>query len=446
MNEQESFCVSLLSNSSKDIYPGNTVYKFTNVLGKEINFPSNENWRVCVHSVCMSNIIIHENDRLLEKKRKAYKRLQRKTKNKKDLHDSEYGRLMMEYDRTYLDISSERNVIFIESSVIRPKFGESQVMSIFQTPNYSPKNSPYCSYQPVTNEYFDLSSPCINEITVNIQNYKGHNLRTHVSQPTIIVLKFKKMNISNNDYYTLRVESKENDDPSNFKVSLPEGLVGDGKQNPWEVALTKFIFSPAFQQFPEGTFQLSYYDTHDEFKSIMNGDKELEQNDLGAAERPIWDNYLKNDPHQTDEITFPEHASVETFMNWVRRIVKEVCKVVNDVPDLNRNDLLQNALLQNNTNTESLPKVIVTLSTDKRVTFKARESCCLYMPTELVYVLGFEGLTYSLEPGYEMLCLEKNVTTKANREIDVDFMVPQNFVCLQIFHLYMGKKGQSIHL
>jgi len=84
--------------------------------------------------------------------------------------------------------------------------------------------------------------------------------------------------------------------------------------------------------------------------------------------------------------------------------------------------------LQNNTNTESLPKVIVTLSTDKRVTFKARESCCLYMPTELVYVLGFEGLTYSLEPGYEMLCLEKNVTTKANREIDVDFMVPQNLL------------------
>ena len=106
MNEQESFCVSLLSNSSKDIYPGNTVYKFTNVLGKEINFPSNKNWRVCVHSVCMSNIIIHENDRLLEKKRKGYKRLQRRTKNKnkKDLHDLEYGRLMMEYDLSLIHI------------------------------------------------------------------------------------------------------------------------------------------------------------------------------------------------------------------------------------------------------------------------------------------------------------------------------------------------------
>ena len=52
--DQNEFTVTLLSNTSYNIYPKNNVYKFTNILAKPLSFPPEENWRVFLQSITLS--------------------------------------------------------------------------------------------------------------------------------------------------------------------------------------------------------------------------------------------------------------------------------------------------------------------------------------------------------------------------------------------------------
>jgi len=51
----DEFYVTLVSNASLDVYTSNNGFKFTNILAKELTFPVQENWRVCLSSITLAN-------------------------------------------------------------------------------------------------------------------------------------------------------------------------------------------------------------------------------------------------------------------------------------------------------------------------------------------------------------------------------------------------------
>ena len=53
--ERDSFFVTVLSNASQEIYSNNTTTQFSNILAEPINLPPNQNWKVCLHSITITN-------------------------------------------------------------------------------------------------------------------------------------------------------------------------------------------------------------------------------------------------------------------------------------------------------------------------------------------------------------------------------------------------------
>lgn len=53
----KGFYVTLVSNASEEAYPDNNALSFTNDLAYPIDFPPEEHWRVCLHSLSMQNSI-----------------------------------------------------------------------------------------------------------------------------------------------------------------------------------------------------------------------------------------------------------------------------------------------------------------------------------------------------------------------------------------------------
>ena len=60
----------------------------------------------------------------------------------------------------------------------------------------------FTTYEPSTEEYFSLDSNFNNLFTIKIVNSQGKVFKSTLSQPTIVVLKFKKMEFENFNEHT----------------------------------------------------------------------------------------------------------------------------------------------------------------------------------------------------------------------------------------------------
>ena len=67
ISNQNEFSVTLVSNSSYDVCPENTVFNFTNILARELIFPQQEKWKMCLSSITVSNIAELVGDKIIKR-------------------------------------------------------------------------------------------------------------------------------------------------------------------------------------------------------------------------------------------------------------------------------------------------------------------------------------------------------------------------------------------
>ena len=76
---------------------------------------------------------------------------------------------------------------------ILPKYGSDRNMTSFIIPPKESHKGNSFSYKPLTEEYFSLATNEITEFDIDINDLKGQIICHTAAQPTIIVLKLKKM-------------------------------------------------------------------------------------------------------------------------------------------------------------------------------------------------------------------------------------------------------------
>jgi hypothetical protein len=335
----DQFTVTLLSNASTGEYPENNFFKFKNILNKELLLSPEEKWKVCLHSIsCSSNIQSTVTDDLtyLKKRRKLYGTILARVVNKNS-KDQKYISLLKTTNEDIRKLNEQISTIErqsvtrarfinVKSSIISPKYAEGNILSRFSAPEYDPVKSPTVTYQPKTCSYFDLATNTIGEIDIEITDAFGKPLRVTTAQPTVVVLKFKRMAMDSSEYFTLRVESENN--PVNFRSKLPDSLIKDGQQNPWEMALTKISFPPSFYQFPKGYCTLALYKRDEKFDAWLVDQSNEEKMRAFMKERSVKSKLY---PSQESSMNGKEFivdlqnrlAELYTEEDWTRITIKK---------------------------------------------------------------------------------------------------------------------------
>jgi len=399
--EGDSFFVTVLSNASPEIYSNNTTTKFTNILAKPIILSPDENWKVCLHSITVTNTSNMSVERVQDMRtlRREIDMINETTILPLNLIRT----LFSAHDGEYVISTFTNHLLFVECDQISSEFeNKGKVLSIVSTHMFSP-DEPYTTFEPVTNEYFRLSSHYIPKIDINIKNLEGKNMQTSTAQSTIIVLKFKRMSQDEMDYRVVLVENPEGEEASDFRVSLPKDLLKDGAQNPWEVALTKMTYMPDLVQFTQTEYKAaasfwfsSGFDMADEFEKFV-------------------------------EKTRSDNVSYGTNFGFV-------------IPQSFINDEIFLAYLSNSytkyykkeTNEWLIVKFGFIPGT-KRVQITSNYASIISLSDEILHCLGFEleGMTKCPrwpEENSLLLFHENNATVEGVRTIDSNCNVPNNFL------------------
>ena len=135
-----------------------------------------------------------------------------------------------------------------------PKLGTKQLLSSFMLEPFDSENGnrKVIVHHPNSEEYFDLASNTIREISISLVSPNGDLVYNSVVQPTIIILKFKKMASDYQNIYTINITNEKGTDPTDFRINFPDSLLRDGAQNPWEIAVTlvESVLYPYLKLFP----------------------------------------------------------------------------------------------------------------------------------------------------------------------------------------------------
>ena len=403
--ERDSFFVTVLSNASQEIYSNNTTTQFSNILAEPINLPPNQNWKVCLHSITITNAS-NMNPENLTRMREVRAKLD-KYIGIVGYHDHAPRSVIKlcnsYYNTLRVDTSFTNHVLFVECDQISTEFeNKGKTMRVLSTQMPSP-DKPYTTFEPVFAEYFGLSSHYIPKISINIRNIEGHNLKTLTSQSTIVVLKFKKMSRDEMDYRVVLVENPDGSIASDFRVSLPDNLMKDGTQNPWEVALTKMTYMPEFEQFEDKLYRgaASYW-----FSNGFDMNEEIEK----FVTKTDW---ADNSYGSHFQYSLPRaFINDDIFLQYLSST-------------FNKKYLIE-------TNKWLVVKFEFTPST-KRVQVMTNYASILSVSNEVLYCLGFEiaGLTKCPrfpEQNSLLLLPEDNAVVQGVRSIDSNYMTPNNLL------------------
>ena len=397
-SNQSEFTVTLLSNSSFDIHPENTIFNFTNELASPLHLPSNEDWQVCLSSISITNVVL-ESERIKKYRDIRLKKLLNQVRllrgyvlvDDNETNLKKYARASKLYNdflRSETDVFNNKNPVFVECGEISPKFGESKILTCFIAPPYKGDGSDnFIHYHPITEEYFSFSSPILNSISISVKNSSGKLLESNIAQPTIIVLKFKKMALHTTDYHTMYLNNGAQS-PTDFNVKLPQSLVKDGHQNPWEIALTRISFTPLLKPFPTGDFFIKIYKT------------ELKKYNLVTK---AWYRFITY-PHETVKFSYPSGIVKKTLIPFLLSVLQPVFQKINVDFKLEYD------------------------STKKKCYMQAGEDLVLLVPETLVCVLGYDAPGIEYHEGYGYIPLKGRKKTYSIRDIDVHFMLPQNLL------------------
>ena len=452
MNQSE-FTVTLVSNASYDIFPNNSVFQFTNVLSQNLRFSQNEKWMVCLNSISVSNII--------EGYAEAYSQIQKQ----EDIYSSQavrslryltqrstsesdkiniYNTLNKNYLKlmqTKVDFFNEQNPVFVKCEEVKPREGGSKLIGSFNVPPYTGKNI-FTTYEPSTEEYFSLDSNFNNSFTIKIVNSQGKVFKSTLSQPTIVVLKFKKMEFENFNEHTLHIDNGTQS-PTDFLISFPDALVRDGQQNPWEIAISRLNIIPLFKTFPKGEYLLRVIrDVEEDFQNLTT------QN---------WDDYFSKHTVGETYISYNEEFNQEMLVSYLNKKLIELGKRIRLKIKCNltpKSKILvsfqkntkskkkkkpNESEMDNNTLMKNKPSSLVDesemlndepiLVNDEPMNMASKFKKSIYflvLPSHLISVLGLdgEGIVYNGNYG----AIPMKGTTYGKREVDLDFLRPKNLL------------------
>ena len=415
ISNQNEFSVTLVSNSSYDVCPENTVFNFTNILARELIFPQQEKWKMCLSSITVSNIAELVGDEIIKRElagleeefivmQKRHDNFNRALARGKDATKTAilqkgfrkesyfmYRRIV----KKRIELFNKKNPFFVECDQITPKYDTSKILASFVAPPHSESKNEFITYQPSTEEYFELNSTRLNRFDIKIVSPEGTELQSTIAQPTVVVLKFKKMEYEIYDTHTIHVSNKMQN-PANFLVNFPDSLVPDGAQNPWEIAVSRISLIPLFKKFPGGEFNIQIVRRAEDFPSKFNVN--------------TWNDYLADKEVGNITFTYQQDNTEEDFVPYISTVLAAAGKKV-----------LVKAALRQDPDGKVKIRAIVKDAT-------ARETLLIILPTELICVLGLdsEGIIYRGGVGALPTTTSKIITGR--RKLQLDFLYPQNLL------------------
>ena len=302
------FTVTLISNASFDIYPNNHVFNFTNILAETLVLAKHEEWRVCLQSISLTNINdepeIQNAQNAVSNKiegfHKALKKVEKYRENNKALYAQTSETIYKQASRiidTKLNIFHSTNTLFIECEQIIPKYGTQQILSSFIIPPEHPE-AEFFHYEPSTEEYFDLVSTEISQFSIKILNATKEKISRTASQPTIIVLKFKKM-ANMKTSYAITIDN-DNQPPGKFYAKFPVLHTLENQSMNWEMAVTRVSFVPQFKKMPIGGYTITLVTDVDNFVSQLS--------------THTWNDYLNDKPKHSIHIKYYEYSKPSSLV------------------------------------------------------------------------------------------------------------------------------------
>lgn len=468
---ENEFYVTLVSNSSLNIYKKNNSFHFTNILAKELRFPPNESWRVCLSSITLANAdtfidedkkkYLHNQSQILKKELSAIN-VQRNKPNPnierllEQLEDAT-NRLSHIYQHKLWEFYN-RNPIFIFCDQIKPKLGTQQILSSFVLNPYDATtgNNEVIVHQPNSEEYFDISGQIIKEITISLKNPFGNLIYDSVAQPTIVVLKFCKMASNYENIYTINITNQDGQNPTDFRTKFPEALIKDGAQNPWEIAVSRVSLIPLFKSFPEGIFHLGlvynidpddlltqenwdeFFDSHRQavfFKTYTYNQFETRETliaNLNLTFAKVCGAFgLRGSVQQNSRrfarfiISNPRHKAGKKTSTPKRKPSKNSSNTSGSASSSSR--AIDEEELTNNSLNQGEEEEITNNSLNRK---RRAITKWLYviMPVELLYVLGFDGPGVIFKDNLAAVPSTFGKELKAKRAIDLHFLKPQSLL------------------
>jgi len=415
--EKSEFYITLLSNASYDIFPDNSIYHFTNVLKNELYLPPSEKWQVCLRSISVASVLDSEVQIRMHKGVKEAEQMFHNTtlkaktfmsKNNANQTSADRRQVVETLYKSFQDLLekknalfNKRNRLFIECNEISHKFGTSKVLSSFLIPVNDDSGSGFITYEPTTEEYFDLISPTINSFSIQIHN-NDRDLTSNAAQPTIIGLKFKKMEKETMEYHTMNV-TNDSDNQTSFLTAFPDRLVKDGKQNSWEMAITRIGLVPLFQMYPKGVFNVFIVQNYD--------DK------LDALTNTNWDTFMRAQEAygniQNAQFTYKQDATWSTQVEALRDYLTHICRQLSWVLDLKT--------VNNRISITFYKKNVPTSKTTK-------DELLLVLPIEMLTVLGLDVAGVIYKDGYGALHAKLKKKITGIRDMNTDVLQPKNLL------------------
>ena len=404
----DEFTVTLLSNSSYDIYPKNTVFDFTNILARTLHFPPCEKWRVCLQSISVTTASddpeVRSQRNLLHRQAEIFKtgfiRARQNLVNEGTILGEAMKMLNYQSQLIFkkrVELFNKTNTLFVECPQIVPKFGTKPYISTFLLPPEEKIKGEFITYEPQTEEYFNLVSPEISQFDIKILNPKGDKIYRSVAQPSIVVLKFKKMEDIRKSY-TINI-SNGTQSPTHFYTTFPNMLVENGFQNPWEMAVTRISFIPLFKKFPSNTFSITI---------VLDADDYYPKFTVQT-----WDAYLTTKTTEKIDFQYNEDHTTDDLIRTISTLIGTICQRHN----------LNGSMTRNEKNTLSIkihPKDQTPNQEDKIY--------LLILPEELIYVLGFDNDGIHFKDGYGAIPGAYDKTMLARRKVNEQFLIPQNLL------------------
>ena len=212
----------------------------------------------------------------------------------------------------------------VYSSIIQPRYNQEKILAII------PRNTAEKDFQHFEvskPEYFPLGTSHVSGIDIELSDIDGGVLSNTISQPTILVLKFKKMTT---EEFVVRFDSQQDTKgkASDFMGQLPTSLLQDPNQK-WEVSLNSFLYKGNFANIPPifgERVPLRVISTC--FKIAQADEEEMShdyEGDFVQTEVPCEEKaYLQGNKMNNNMMVFSKFkAAMDTFIFHVDKTTKE---------------------------------------------------------------------------------------------------------------------------